>query len=164
MDAILAGLSILIDASALAALVGGTLLGVVVGVLPGLGPAVGVSLALPLTIGLDQVPAITLLLGIYAGSIYGGSVTAILINTPGTPSSAASCLDGYPMTQQGRVGEALGLAALASVFGGIVSVLILAFAAPQLAQWALKFGPRRNARARDVLAHLHRVGFLWKPA
>ena len=126
---------------ALLALAGGALLGVVIGVLPGLGPAVGVSLALPLTIGMGQIPAITLLLGIYAGSIYGGSVTAILINTPGTPSSAASCLDGYPMARAGRVGEALGLAAFASVVGGIFSLLVLMLAAPQLAAWALRFGP-----------------------
>lgn len=141
MEAILGGLALLWDPMAILALVGGVFLGVVIGVLPGLGPAVGVSLALPLTIGMDQIPAITLLLGIYAGSIYGGSVTAILINTPGTPSSAASCLDGYPMARSGKVGEALGIAAVASVAGGIISLIILAFAAPYIAQWALNFGP-----------------------
>lgn len=123
------------------ALCGGTLLGVAIGVLPGLGPAVGVSLALPLTIGMAQIPAISMLLGIYGGSIYGGSVTAILINTPGTPANAASCLDGYRMTMKGESGKALGLAVAASVFGGVFSVIILALFAPQLASWALKFGP-----------------------
>ena len=123
------------------ALCGGTLLGVAIGVLPGLGPAVGVSLVLPLTIGMAQIPAISMLLGIYGGSIYGGSVTAILINTPGTPSNAASCLDGYRMTMKGEFGQALGIAVAASVFGGIFSVIVLALFAPQLANWALKFGP-----------------------
>ena len=125
----------------LLALGGGTLLGVAIGVLPGLGPAVGVSLVLPLTIGMGQIPAISMLLGIYAGSIYGGSVTAVLINTPGTPSSAASCLDGYRMTMKGESGQALGIAVAASVFGGVFSVIVLALFAPQLATWALKFGP-----------------------
>ena len=140
-DIFISAFSLILDWTVLAALLGGTLLGVAIGVLPGLGPAVGVSLALPLTIGMSQIPAVTLLLGIYAGSIYGGSVTAILINTPGTPSSAASCLDGYPMARKGQVGEALGFAAFASVFGGVISTIVLALSAPQLAAWALEFGP-----------------------
>ena len=131
------------------ALCGGTLLGVAIGVLPGLGPAVGVSLVLPLTIGMAQIPAISMLLGIYGGSIYGGSVTAILINTPGTPSNAASCLDGYRMTMKGESGQALGIAVAASVFGGIFSVIVLALFAPQLANWALKFGPAKCSRWRS---------------
>lgn len=138
---LLSALDLLLTVPSLLALVGGAVFGVIIGVLPGLGPAVGVSLALPLTMGMGQVPAIAMLLGIYAGSVYGGSVTAILINTPGTPSSAASCLDGYPMARQGRVGEALGIAALASVFGGVFSTIVLAFSAPTLAKWALEFGP-----------------------
>ncbi len=141
LEVITSAAELLFSWQAIIALVGGTLLGVAIGVLPGLGPAVGVSLALPLTIGMEQIPAITMLLGIYAGSVYGGSVTAILINTPGTPSSAASCLDGYPMARKGLLGEALGYAAFASVFGGIVSTVILALSAPQLAEWALEFGP-----------------------
>lgn len=141
MDILASAADMIFTLPTVLAILGGTLLGVAIGVLPGLGPAVGVSLALPLTLGLDQVPAIAMLLGIYAGSIYGGSVTAILINTPGTPSSAASCLDGYPMTLKGEAGRALGIAAVASVFGGLFSVAILALFAPRLASWALNFGP-----------------------
>ncbi len=141
MEMLISAADMILTLPSVLAILGGTLLGVAIGVLPGLGPAVGVSLALPLTLGMDQVPAIAMLLGIYAGSIYGGSVTAILINTPGIPASAASCLDGYPMTQRGDSGHALGIAVAASVFGGIFSVVVLAAFAPQLATWALKFGP-----------------------
>ena len=141
METLLSASALVLTIPTALALFGGTVLGVIIGVLPGLGPAVGVSLVLPLTIGMGQIPAISMLLGIYAGSIYGGSVTAILINTPGTPASAASCLDGYQMTKQGQAGRALGIALAASIFGGVFSVIVLALFAPQLASWALKFGP-----------------------
>jgi putative tricarboxylic transport membrane protein len=81
------------------------------------------------------------LLAVYAGSVYGGSISAILINTPGTPQSAATCLDGYPMAQRGEAGKALGWATVSSVIGGLVSAVVLIFAAPQLAAFALNFGP-----------------------
>ena len=79
--------------------------GVLVGALPGLSSTLGLALLIPVTYGLDPVAAFLLLGGMYAGSVYGGSITAILINVPGTPSSAATCLDGYPMTVKGRAGE-----------------------------------------------------------
>jgi len=96
---------------------------------------------LPFTLTMSQAPAILLLIAIYAGSVYGGSVSAVLINTPGTPQSAATCLDGYPMAQRGEAGKALGWATIASVAGGLTSALLLIFAAPQLAAFALNFGP-----------------------
>lgn len=119
----------------------GTMLGIVLGALPGIGSTVAVAMILPFTLTMGQAPAILLLLAIYAGSVYGGSISAILINTPGTPQSAATCLDGYPMAQRGEAGKALGWSTIASVVGGLVSAVVLLFAAPQLAAFALNFGP-----------------------
>lgn len=119
----------------------GTMLGIVLGALPGIGSTVAVAMILPFTLTMTQAPAILLLLAIYAGSVYGGSISAILINTPGTPQSAATCLDGFPMAQRGEAGKALGWATIASVVGGLTSAVVLIFAAPQLAAFALNFGP-----------------------
>jgi putative tricarboxylic transport membrane protein len=109
--------------------------------MPGIGSTVAVAIVLPFTLTMGQAPAIILLLAVYAGSVYGGSIAAILINTPGTPQSAATCLDGYPMAQRGEAGLALGWATVASVIGGLVSAVVLIFLAPQLAAVALEFGP-----------------------
>lgn len=134
-------LGILFSVQGLSVLVLGTMLGIVMGALPGIGSTVAVAMILPFTLTMDQAPAILLLIAIYAGSVYGGSVSAILINTPGTPQSAATCLDGFPMAQRGEAGIALGWATIASVCGGLASALLLIFAAPQLAAFALNFGP-----------------------
>lgn len=122
-------------------LVLGTMLGIILGAMPGIGSTVAVAMILPFTLTMGQTPAILLLLAIYAGSVYGGSISAILVNTPGTPQSAATCLDGYPMAQRGEAGKALGWSTIASVVGGLVSAVVLIFAAPQLAAFALNFGP-----------------------
>ncbi|MEH6522954.1 tripartite tricarboxylate transporter permease [Sulfitobacter sp.] len=119
----------------------GTMLGIILGALPGIGSTVAVAMILPFTLTMSQAPAILLLLAIYAGSVYGGSISAILINTPGTPQSATTCLDGYPMAQRGEAGKALGWSTIASVIGGLTSAVVLIFAAPQLAAFALNFGP-----------------------
>ncbi|HZD54100.1 MAG TPA: tripartite tricarboxylate transporter permease [Woeseiaceae bacterium] len=125
---------------ALAAIVIGTLVGIVFGALPGLGAVVGITICLPLTFPMNTGPALFLLLGVYCGSMYGGSISSILINTPGTPQAACTALDGFPMAQAGQAGLAVGWATLASVFGGLVSCAILIVAAPQLARVAVKFG------------------------
>jgi len=119
----------------------GMALGIIFGALPGLTATMGVALLLPMTFGMDAATGILMLLGIYCGGTYGGSITAILINTPGTPASAATVLDGYTMAKQGHAGKALRMALVASTIGGIVSALILLLVAPQLAKMALKFGP-----------------------
>ena len=134
-------ISILLSLEGLLVLVLGTVLGIVLGAMPGIGSTVAVAMVLPFTLTMSQAPAIILLLAVYAGSVYGGSIAAILINTPGTPQSAATCLDGYPMAQRGEAGLALGWATIASVIGGLVSAVVLIFAAPQLAAFALEFGP-----------------------
>ncbi|MFK7762175.1 MAG: tripartite tricarboxylate transporter permease [Roseobacter sp.] len=134
-------ISILLSLEGMLVLVIGTALGIVLGAMPGIGSTVAVAIVLPFTLTMSQAPAIILLLAVYAGSVYGGSIAAILINTPGTPQSAATCLDGYPMAQRGDAGLALGWATVASVIGGLVSAVVLIFAAPQLAAVALEFGP-----------------------
>jgi len=141
LDAIPDALALLFTLQGLSVLILGTLLGIVMGALPGIGSTVAVAMILPFTLTMSQAPAILLLIAIYAGSVYGGSVSAVLINTPGTPQSAATCLDGYPMAQRGEAGKALGWATIASVAGGLTSALLLIFAAPQLAAFALNFGP-----------------------
>ena len=134
-------IGILLSFEGILVLVLGTVLGIVLGAMPGIGSTVAVAIVLPFTLTMSQAPAILLLLAVYAGSVYGGSISAILINTPGTPQSAATCLDGYPMAKRGAAGLALGWATVASVVGGLVSAVVLIFAAPQLAAFALEFGP-----------------------
>ena len=119
----------------------GAFVGTTVGVLPGLGPASAIAILLPLTAVLSPTKAIIMLAGIYYGAMYGGSSTAILLNIPGEVASVPTCLDGYPMAQQGRGGPALGIAAIGSFFAGIMGVVFLVFFAPLFAEQALKFGP-----------------------
>ena len=119
----------------------GVMLGMIVGALPGLGSVVAITICLPFTFGMTSVSAIALLLGVYCGSICGGSIAAVLINTPGTPQSAATAFDGYPMARAGKPGKAIGWALAASIFGGVFSCVVLIFAAPQIAVFALQFGP-----------------------
>lgn len=118
----------------------GTLGGLVIGALPGLTATMGVALLIPLTFGMTPVMGINMLIGIYIGGIYGGCVSAILLRTPGTPASAATVLDGYPMAQRGEAGKALGMATISSAIGGLFAAVVLATLAPQLANIALKFG------------------------
>lgn len=116
----------------------GLLGGIVVGALPGLTATMAVALLVPMTYGLDATTGILMLLGVYCGGTYGGSITAILINTPGTPAAAATAWDGHVLAKKGRAGEALEMALVASVFGGLFSTLVLMFVAPQIAKLALK--------------------------
>ncbi len=119
----------------------GVSIGMLVGVLPGLGPTTGVAVLLPITFGMEPVSAIIMLCGIYYGAMYGGTITSVLINTPGEAASVVTCLDGNPLAKQGRAGAALGIAGLGSFIGGTVSILGLVFIGPPLAEWALRFGP-----------------------
>ncbi|MFG6535211.1 tripartite tricarboxylate transporter permease [Sulfitobacter sp. 1A16787] len=141
MEALISALWALTDPLNLAILIGGTAAGILIGAMPGLGSVLAITLALPLTFVMQPEPSIALLLGLYAGSVYGGSLSAILINTPGTPQAAATVFDGYPMMQQGKGDIALGWATVASVIGGLLSTVVLVVAAPLLARLGLKFGP-----------------------
>jgi TctA family transporter len=138
----------------------GVLLGTLIGVLPGIGPVATIAMLLPITFNLNPISALIMLAGIYYGAQYGGSTTAILVNIPGESSSVVTCLDGYQMARQGRAGPALAIAALGSFFAGCVATLIIAVAAPPLAEVALKFGPAEyfslmvfGLVAATVLAH-----------
>lgn len=117
----------------------GTTVGIVVGALPGLSGSTGIILLLPLVYRLDASAALILLCGLFCGSMYGGSIAAILLNTPGTPSATATLLDGYPMNQKGEAGRALGISTVSSFIGGLISSICLALIAPQLAKVALSF-------------------------
>ena len=140
MSSLIESLSLIFTFQGLLALILGVIIGTFVGAMPGLGTVVALAMMLPLTFAIDSGPAIVLLLSVYVSSVYGGSISAILINVPGTPQSAATVLDGYPMTREGRADLALGWATGASVFGGIFSVIILVVAAPTLAKVAVNFG------------------------
>lgn len=121
------------------------MIGVSAGMIPGLNASVTVAILLPVAYGMDAVSAMVFFFGVYAGAQYGGSVSAILINTPGTTAAAATTFDGYPMSRNGEAGRALGIAAIASGMGGLFSVLILILFAPPFAQFALNFGPAEFA-------------------
>jgi putative tricarboxylic transport membrane protein len=140
-ETLLGALHLVFTLPSLGAILAGTFVGIIVGALPGLGSVVGVSMVLPFTFAMGPIPSIALLLGVYCGSVYGGSISAVLLNTPGTPASAATCFDGYPMARRGEADAALGWVTASSFFGGIFSLVVLIFAAPFLAKLALRFGP-----------------------
>ena len=119
----------------------GVIVGTLIGALPGVGPVSGVALLLPLTFGMDPTSGIIMLAALYAGSMYGGTITSVLINTPGESASVVTCLDGYQMALQGRAGPALGVAAIGSFIAGTFGVVLLMLMSPALARWALSFGP-----------------------
>ncbi len=117
----------------------GIIMGIIIGAIPGLSGSMGIILLLPLVYMLPSDVALVMLCGLFCGSMYGGSISAVLLNTPGTPSAAATVLDGYPLAQKGKAGKAIGIASFASFIGGLVSTLCLMFIAPELASIALNF-------------------------
>ena len=119
----------------------GCVLGTLVGVLPGLGPASTLAILLPITMYLNPTNGIIMLAGLYYGAAYGGSTTSILVNIPGEVGSVPTCFDGFPMTKQGRAGEALWIAAIGSFIAGTFGAFMLSFIGPQIAKYAFKFGP-----------------------
>ena len=141
LQSLLHGFTIAVTAPHLMLMVIGVLLGILVGVLPGLGAPNGVSLLLPLTFGMQPVSAIILLSSMYWGALFGGSVTSILFNIPGEPSSVATTFDGYPMARDGRSTTALATAFGSAAFGALVGVVLITFLASWVAQVALAFGP-----------------------
>lgn len=136
-----AGLEAVFQPQPLLLILVGVSIGLAVGALPGLTATMSVAVLLPFTFALEPVPGMMLLLGIYGGALYAGSIPAILIRTPGTPSAAATLIDGHPMTQRGEAGQALSISVVASAVGGMLGVVMLALFAPRLAQFALSFGP-----------------------
>ncbi|WP_436933780.1 tripartite tricarboxylate transporter permease [Halovenus marina] len=118
----------------------GLLYGIVVGALPGVGPNLGMAVVLPFTISFEGPTAIIFLISIYSGAMYGGSIAAILINTPGNAAAAATTFDGYPMTKQGKAREALAVSATASALGGALTILTVILLSPVLIELILLFG------------------------
>jgi len=118
----------------------GVFFGTLIGVLPGLGPLAAISMLFPVTFYLEPTTALIMLAGIWYGTSYGGSTTAILLNIPGTPVNAVTALDGYPMSRQGRGGVALFMTTIASFIGGSVGIILLTVLAPVMVTYALRFG------------------------
>ncbi|PWM24812.1 MAG: hypothetical protein DBX44_03505 [Oscillospiraceae bacterium] len=136
---IISGFQTLISLDAVIALIAGTVGGMIIGALPGFSAAMGVSLLIPITYGMSPVAALTMLTAMYTSAIYGGSITAILCHTPGTPASAATAIDGFQLTKQGRGMEAMGVATFGSALGGTVSAIAMLLIAPALGAFSLKF-------------------------
>ena len=122
----------------------GVVLGILIGALPGLTPTMGVAMAIPFTFSLPAEQGLLLLGGIYSGSVYGGSIPAILFNIPGAPASVASTFEGYPMAKKGEAKKALELSTISSAIGGLFGMLLLLFFAPPLTKVALQFGPTES--------------------
>ena len=141
IEHLIAGSAAAFSAGNLLALSFGTLVGIVVGILPGLGPMVGMVVLLPFSFAFTPDVALSLLLGVFCGGYFGGAVPAVLLRTPGVPSSIVTSFDGYPLTQQGQAQKALSATLLGSFGGGVISVIILIFLAPLLAHVAASFGP-----------------------
>lgn len=142
MEDMLNGAAMLARWDVLLALLIGSVGGVIIGAIPGVGAAVAIAILLPATFSLDPIVGITMLLGIYGSSMYGGAIPAVLINTPGTAVNALTCYDGYPMTERGEPARAVSLAYSASFWGGIFGILCLILLSPVLAWIAPMFGSR----------------------
>ena len=140
MDMALAALADVLQLKNILASMAGVFFGLFIGATPGLTISLGMVLLLPLTFAMSPVTAFCLLLGLYSSGFTGGSISAILLNIPGTPSAAATAIDGHAMAKQGRGGEAIGVAVTASFFGGMFSLICLVLIAPTIAKLALRFG------------------------
>ena len=141
IDNFAAGLEVVASGEAILALIVGVAVGVVAGAIPGMSATMAVALTLPFTFSLEPITGILLLLGVYKGGIFGGSIPAILIKTPGTPASSATIMDGYPMAERGEAGRALTMALYASCTADLISNVALILFAGWLASFALSFGP-----------------------
>src|SRR5690348_10300837 len=126
---------------ALGAMLLGSLVGIVFGAIPGLTYTMALALVMPFTFGMAQVPAIGLLLATYIGGMTGGCISAILIGIPGTPSTAATVIDGYPMAKKGQASLACGTSVIASAFGGLFSLIIMIVSVEVISRIAIAFGP-----------------------
>jgi len=139
LAAAVSGVSILLSWPVFGWMIVGVLLGILAGALPGIGAGLGMAIILPLTLPLDSVSGLVLLVSVYSGAMYGGSISAILINTPGTGGSAATTLDGYPMSREGLAKNATAISTTASVIGGSIGLLTLLLLLPLLVEIILAF-------------------------
>lgn len=127
--------------STLMAALAGVVIGTVIGILPGIGATAAVALLVPFAVTLDPLPGLAMLVAVYYGAKYGGSTTAILLNTPGEPSAVVACIDGHPLARQGRAGQAIAIATLASFVAGMIGVAALALLLPVAGPLAVRLGP-----------------------
>lgn len=141
LEGLWAGFGILLTGKNLLGLLAGTLVGYFVGAMPGLTPSIGIALMIPFTFGMDPVLSMVMLVALYMAAEYGGGITAILLNAPGTAAAAATAFDGYPLAQSGQSGKALAISILSSGFGAFLSTILLIITAVPLAAFALAFGP-----------------------
>lgn len=142
MEALHALLIPLVNLDLLLLIAVGTFAGIYVGAIPGLSVTMAVSILISFTFSWEVYPALALMIGIFMGGVYGGSRTAILLNIPGAPAAIATALDGYPMAQQGKAGEAIGIVTVVSFLGGFLGIFALAVFTPRLSDFALSFQPR----------------------
>ncbi|MEX2643586.1 MAG: tripartite tricarboxylate transporter permease [Acetobacterales bacterium] len=141
MDLVLTVAQDILSPLNLLVLFAGVVGGMVVGAIPGLTVTMAIALSIPFTLSMGPTPSLLMLLGIYCAGTYGGSISAILLNAPGTPACAATAADGYELAKQGKAYKALRMAIIASIYGGLFSTAVLIVLAPQIAEFALRFGP-----------------------
>ena len=141
LGGLLGGLAVMMTVQNLYYVLVGSVIGTLIGVLPGIGPLAALSLLLPATVALPPVAAISMLTAMFYGSMYGGSITSVLVNIPGEAASVVTCLDGHAMAKQGRAGPALGMAALGSFIAGTLATLGLTFFSPAISGFAIALGP-----------------------
>lgn len=141
MDGIIQSFGVIFSLSGLAVLLIGALLGIIIGAIPGLGPSIGLSLLIPFTYSMSPELSMLLMISLYTSAEYGGSISAILLSTPGTAAAAATAIDGYAMAQKGQANQAISISLTASTVGGILGGLALLLLAMPLAKLALQFGP-----------------------
>jgi putative tricarboxylic transport membrane protein len=140
-DNLILGLAVAMQPINMVYLLIGVMVGMFVGIIPGFGPSAGLAVLLPITFGMEPTGAVMMLAAIYYGAMYGGTITSILLNTPGESATVASTFDGYPLAQQGRAGPALVMQAVASFVGGTIGVILITLLAPLFANMARSFGP-----------------------
>ena len=141
MEVIFHYMEVLFTFQNMIAIMAGTTLGTLMGAMPGLTATLAVAILIPTTFSMDPVMGLAMMGGSYSGSMYGGSISSILMSTPGTPAALATSFEGYPLTRQGRAGIALKVSVIASFWGGVISTVVLLIFAPILAYFALNFGP-----------------------
>ncbi|OWV30270.1 tripartite tricarboxylate transporter permease [Halomonas campaniensis] len=141
IDNLLIGLNAFADPMVLVGLIAGALIGYLIGAIPGLGPSLGIALMIPFTYSMDPLVSIVMLVALFAAAEYGGAISGILLNSPGTAAAVATTWDGYPLTKQGKTGIALNISIISSGIGIFVSTILLFFTAVPLSEYALNFGP-----------------------